>query len=112
MGVELPQTSRMWVPPPVRSLNLFAGYFNTPSIILSPFLYRASFFSFPGATLFVDGNSFPLSEEVAFAAGLLCKSTRLSPRDLGPALEGEQGKGVADLMHSLLKGGYLYPADD
>lgn len=65
-----------------------------------------------GATLFVDGAEFPLPEEVVFAAALICDSPRLSPRDLGPSLEGEQGEGVEALLHSLLKEGYLYPADD
>lgn len=65
-----------------------------------------------GATLFVDGTEFALSEEIVFAAALICDSSRLSPRDLGPSLEGEQGTGVEALLHSLLKEGYLYPADD
>lgn len=49
---------------------------------------------------------------MAFAAALVCDSQRLSPRELGPALVGEQGEGVETLLHSLLKEGYLYPADD
>ena len=65
-----------------------------------------------GATLFVDGTEFPVPQEVAFAAALVCDSPRLSQRELGPALVGEQGEGVEALLHSLLKEGYLYPADD
>lgn len=45
-------------------------------------------------------------------AGLLCAAPRLTPRELGPALDGENGQGAADLLHSLLTEGYLYPADD
>lgn len=60
----------------------------------------------------MDGSEFPLREEVAFAAAILCDSPRLSPRDLGPILEGENGKGMEAILHSLLKEGYLYPADD
>lgn len=66
----------------------------------------------PGATLFVDGTEFPLTKETAFAAALVCDSPRLSPRDLGPSLEGEHGGEIESLLHSLLKEGYLYPADD
>lgn len=65
-----------------------------------------------GATLFVDGNAYPLPENLSFAASLICDSPRLSPRELGPPLEGEHGAGVETLLHSLLKEGYLYPADD
>lgn len=60
----------------------------------------------------MDGNEFPLSKDTAFAAALVCDSPRLSPRDLGPALVGEQGEGVEALLHSLFREGYLYPADD
>lgn len=60
----------------------------------------------------MDGNGFPLPGKMDFAAGLVCKSPRLSPRELGPALEGQQGEGVAELLHLLLRDGYLYPADD
>ncbi|CAM9223205.1 unnamed protein product, partial [Hapterophycus canaliculatus] len=70
---------------------------------LGPFVYHAEGLTFAfiehegpeeGATVFVDGNEFPLSKETAFAASLVCDSPRLSPRDLGPALDGEQGEGV------------------
>lgn len=50
--------------------------------------------------------------EIVFAAALICDSPRLSPRALGPPLEGEHGQGVEALLHSLMKEGYLYPADD
>lgn len=60
----------------------------------------------------MDGSEFPLPEELTFAAAIVCGSPRLTPRDLGPPLEGEHGKGVETLLHSLLKEGYLYPADD
>lgn len=65
-----------------------------------------------GCTLFVDGTEFPLPKEIVFAAALVCDSPRLSPRDLGPSLEGEHGKEIETLLHSLLREGYLYPADD
>lgn len=65
----------------------------------------------PGTTLFVDGNAFELSSDVAFAGELLCKAPRMSARDLGPFLEGA-GEGLANLMHELLREGFLYPADD
>ncbi|CAB1099265.1 unnamed protein product [Ectocarpus sp. CCAP 1310/34] len=88
---------------------------------LGPFVYHAEGLTFAfvehegrgqGATLFVDGTDFPVPQEMAFAAALVCDSQRLSPRELGPALLGEQGEGVETLLHSLLKEGYLYPADD
>ncbi|CAM9668360.1 unnamed protein product [Ectocarpus sp. 13 AM-2016] len=88
---------------------------------LGPFVYHAEGLTFAfvehegpgqGATLFVDGTDFPVPQEMAFAAALVCDSPRLSPRELGPALVGEQGEGVETLLHSLLKEGYLYPADD
>ncbi|CAN0418976.1 unnamed protein product [Laminaria digitata] len=88
---------------------------------LGPFAYHAEGLTFAyvehegsekGATLFVDGNAYPLPENLSFAASLICDSPRLSPRELGPALEGEHGAGVETLLHSLLKEGYLYPADD
>lgn len=60
----------------------------------------------------MDGNPFPLPQELAAFAGVLCAAPRLSPKTLGPALEGEEGGGAAELLHSLLKEGYLYPADD
>lgn len=60
----------------------------------------------------MDGTGFPLPEDIVPAGALICDSPRLSPRDLGPSLEGEHGKGVEALLHSLLKEGYLYPADD
>lgn len=60
----------------------------------------------------MDGNGFPLPGKMAFAAGLVCKSPRLSPRELGPSLEEEHREGVAELLHLLLREGYLYPADD
>jgi len=68
--------------------------------------------SIAGATLFVDGTEFALSKEIVFAAALVCDSPRLSPRDLGPSLEGEYGNEIETLLHSLLKEGCLYPADD
>ncbi len=60
----------------------------------------------------MDGTEFPLPKEIVFAAALVCDSPRLSPRDLGASLEGEHGKEIETLFHSLLKEGYLYPADD
>lgn len=65
-----------------------------------------------GLTLFVDGNPFPLPNELAPLVGVLCAAPRLSPWDLGPSLEGENGEGATELLHLLLKEGYLYPADD
>lgn len=60
----------------------------------------------------MDGNPFPLPQELADFAGVLCAAPRLSARALGPALEGEAGERAAELLHLLLKEGYLYPADD
>ncbi|CAM9270904.1 unnamed protein product [Ascophyllum nodosum] len=88
---------------------------------LGPFVYHAEGITFAfvehmgsqgGTTLFVDGNVFPLPARRAFMASLICKSSRLSPQDLGPALEGEHGTEVGELLHLLLRGGFIYPADD
>lgn len=60
----------------------------------------------------MDGNPFPLADELAPLVRVLCAAPRLSPWDLGPYLEGESERGATELLHLLLKEGYLYPADD
>lgn len=82
-------------------------------VINSPLAVLASVsMPFTGATVFVDGNRFPLPAQTAGAAEIICRSPRLSPRELGPALEGDNGDGVEVLLHALLREGFLYPADD
>lgn len=90
--------------------------FTSSSEIDVPRVARATTFLCPpnpaGSTLFIDGNPFHLPADMMFAAELMCKSSRMSCLDLGPMLEGPQGEKLSELMHELLREGYLYPADD
>eukprot|EP00953_Heterococcus_sp_UTEX-ZZ885_P021142 11804-Heterococcus_DN1.PRE.3 len=85
-----------------------------------PFLYRTEGLTFSyiehsrgkGATLFIDGHRFPLPSNMSFAAALLCKSARLTPRDLQRQLTGIHGGELAQLIQQLLLANYMYSADD
>ncbi|CAM9785607.1 unnamed protein product [Discosporangium mesarthrocarpum] len=93
-----------------------------------PFIYRSEGLTFAyiehgrennradfadeGVTLFIDGNNFPLEASLAPLARLLCSSSRFTPQDIQPALDGPPAKGVEALLKGLILEGYLYPADD
>jgi hypothetical protein len=49
---------------------------------------------------------------MSFAAALLCKSARLTPRDLQRQLTGIHGGELAQLIQQLLLANYMYSADD
>jgi hypothetical protein len=55
---------------------------------------------------------FPLTRQMSFAAALLCKSARLTPRDLQHHLTGIHAGELAHLIQQLLLANYMYSADD